>query len=182
LYFNVALIKCHTIKLRPFVLLLAFQFTGAYVRIASNFVMPHTFDSTSNNTTQQSKLPSYDGIGWSTVFPHIVSAETILFEFGNPKVTVHKCAETIQGRKLFKGGNYTGKLYLQKEALSVVPLCTGALERQKETKWPQLKICEGDFSDFYFFRVRHTPTPWLMRIWFTWISLTQIFKRFPFLI
>ena len=24
-----------------------------------------------------------------TVFPHIVSAETILFEFGNPKVTVH---------------------------------------------------------------------------------------------
>ena len=25
-----------------------------------------------------------------TVFPQIVSAETILFEFGNPKVTVHK--------------------------------------------------------------------------------------------
>ena len=23
-----------------------------------------------------------------------------------PNVTVHKCAETIQGRKLFKGGNY----------------------------------------------------------------------------
>jgi hypothetical protein len=32
--------------------------------------------------------------------------ETILFEFGNPKVTVHKCAETIQERILFKGGNY----------------------------------------------------------------------------
>ena len=28
------------------------------------------------------------------------------FEFGNPKVTVHKGKETIQGRKLFKGGNY----------------------------------------------------------------------------
>ena len=26
-----------------------------------------------------------------------------------PKVTVHKCAETIQGRKLFKGGNYMRK-------------------------------------------------------------------------
>jgi hypothetical protein len=25
------------------------------------------------------------------------------------KVTVHKCAETIQGRKLFKGGNYMRK-------------------------------------------------------------------------
>ena len=31
------------------------------------------------------------------------------FEFGNPKVTVYKCAETIQGRKLFKGGNYMRK-------------------------------------------------------------------------
>ena len=37
-----------------------------------------------------------------TIFPHIVFAETILFEFGNPKVTVHKCAETIQGRKLYE--------------------------------------------------------------------------------
>ena len=26
-----------------------------------------------------------------------------------PKVTVHKAAETIQGRKLFKGGNYMRK-------------------------------------------------------------------------
>ena len=52
-----------------------------------------------------------------TVFPHIVSAETILFlnleiqrsQYIRPKVTVHKCAETIQGRKLFKGGNYRRK-------------------------------------------------------------------------
>ena len=35
------------------------------------------------------------------------------FEFGNPKVTVHKCAETIQGRKLFKGGNYMRKYGIQ---------------------------------------------------------------------
>ena len=31
---------------------------------------------------------------------------TNFFEFGYPKVTVHKYAETIQGRKQFKGGNY----------------------------------------------------------------------------
>ena len=31
------------------------------------------------------------------------------FGFGNPKVTVHKGAETIQGRKLFKRGNYMRK-------------------------------------------------------------------------
>ena len=28
------------------------------------------------------------------------------FEFGNPKVTVHKCAETIQGRKLYEEIRY----------------------------------------------------------------------------
>ena len=47
-----------------------------------------------------------------TVFPHIVSTETLLFQRSQdirPKVTVHKCAETIQGRKLFKGGNYMRK-------------------------------------------------------------------------
>ena len=48
----------------------------------------------------------------ATVFPHIVSAETILF--GNPKVTVHKGAETIQGRKLLKGGNYMRKYGIPK--------------------------------------------------------------------
>ena len=30
-------------------------------------------------------------------------------QYIGPKVTVHKCAETIQGRKLFKGGNYIRK-------------------------------------------------------------------------
>ena len=30
-------------------------------------------------------------------------------QYIRPKVTVHKCAETIQGRKLFKGGNYRRK-------------------------------------------------------------------------
>ena len=30
-------------------------------------------------------------------------------QYIRPKVTVHKGAETIQGRKLFKGGNYMGK-------------------------------------------------------------------------
>ena len=50
---------------------------------------------------------------WNTVFPHIVSAETILFWLWPyvlwPLITVHKCAETIQGRKLIKGGNYMRK-------------------------------------------------------------------------
>ena len=49
----------------------------------------------------------------NTVFPHIVSAETILFWLWSyvlwPLMAVHKCAETIQGRKLFKGGNYMRK-------------------------------------------------------------------------
>jgi hypothetical protein len=30
-------------------------------------------------------------------------------QYIRPKVTLHKCAETIQGRKLFKGGNYSRK-------------------------------------------------------------------------
>ena len=46
---------------------------------------------------------------WNTVFPRIVSAETILFWIYPyelwPLITVHTGAETIQGRKLFKGGN-----------------------------------------------------------------------------
>ena len=52
-----------------------------------------------------------------TIFPHIVSAETTFFlhleiqrsQYISPKVTVHKGAETIQGRKLFKGRNYMRK-------------------------------------------------------------------------
>ena len=49
---------------------------------------------------------------------YVVSAETILFEFGNPKVTVnkakgHKGAATIQGSKLFKGGNYSREEIIQ---------------------------------------------------------------------
>ena len=51
------------------------------------------------------------------VFSHTVSVETFFFlnlevqrsQYIRPKVIVHKCAETIQGRKLFKGGNYTRK-------------------------------------------------------------------------
>jgi hypothetical protein len=48
-----------------------------------------------------------------TIFLHIVSKETILFWLWPyvlwPLITVHKCAETIQGRKLFNGGNYMKK-------------------------------------------------------------------------
>ena len=45
-----------------------------------------------------------------TVFPHIVSAETILFWIWPyvlwPLVTVHKCAETIQVQKLYEEIRY----------------------------------------------------------------------------
>jgi len=48
-----------------------------------------------------------------TIFSHIVSTETTFLhleiqrsQYISPKVIVHKGAETIQGRKLFKGGNY----------------------------------------------------------------------------
>ena len=39
----------------------------------------------------------------------LVSAEIQRSQYIRPKVTVHKCAETIQGRKLFKGVNYMRK-------------------------------------------------------------------------
>ena len=35
--------------------------------------------------------------------------EIQMSQYIRPKVTVHKGAETIQGRKLFKGGNYMRK-------------------------------------------------------------------------
>ena len=45
-----------------------------------------------------------------TKFPHIVSAETILFWIWlyvlRPLVIVHKCAEIIQGRKLYEEIRY----------------------------------------------------------------------------
>ena len=59
-----------------------------------------------------------------TVFPRIVSAETILFWIWPyvlwPLVTVHKSGETIQGRKLFKGGNYSRKYGIS------YPLCVSS--------------------------------------------------------
>ena len=57
----------------------------------------------------------------TTIFLRIVSAETILFWILPyvlwPLITVHKCAETIQGRKLFKGGNYMRKYGILKADL-----------------------------------------------------------------
>ena len=50
----------------------------------------------------------------STAFPHIVSAETFLFWLWPyvlwPLISVHKCAETIQGRKLYEEMRYFLKL------------------------------------------------------------------------
>ena len=55
-----------------------------------------------------------------TVFPHIVYAETFLFlnleiqrsQYIRPKVTVHKCSETIQGRKLYEEIRNLGDMLL----------------------------------------------------------------------
>ena len=56
-------------------------------------------------------------IFWYTVFPHIVSAETILFWLWPyvlwPLVTVHKSAETIQGRKLYEEIRYVKHTFSQ---------------------------------------------------------------------
>jgi hypothetical protein len=40
-------------------------------------------------------------------------------QYIRPKVTVHKCAETIQGRKLFKGGNYSREETIQGNTVSI---------------------------------------------------------------
>ena len=40
-------------------------------------------------------------------------------QYIRPKVTVHKGAETIQGRKLFKGGNYMRKDGSEKIMISI---------------------------------------------------------------
>ena len=59
---------------------------------------------------------SFKQINLITVFPHIVSGNYSFLNLESQrshhirlKVTVHKGAETIQGRKLFKGGNYMRK-------------------------------------------------------------------------
>ena len=56
-----------------------------------------------------------------------------LFFFKNPKVTVNKGAETIQGRKLFKGGNYMRKYGMWKMFMSqnVHILDTNVFGRQR---------------------------------------------------
>ena len=57
--------------------------------------------------------PNLRVINLTTVFPHIVSAETILFWLWPyvlwPLISVHKCAETIQGRKLYEEIRYVIK-------------------------------------------------------------------------
>ena len=60
---------------------------------------------------------SYMGIA-DTLFPHIVSAEKFFFEFVNPNVTVHKCAETIQWRKLYEEIRYMVCNWVQKNLRS----------------------------------------------------------------
>ena len=53
------------------------------------------------------------------------------FGFVNPKVTVHKCAETIQGRKLSKGENYMRKYVIYNQLI--------IQELQSTKNWLKLK-------------------------------------------
>ena len=61
----------------------------------------------------------------STLFPH---GNYSFLIFGIPKVRVHKCVESIQGRKLFKGENYSRamrkycKYFLRRDSLGKCPL------------------------------------------------------------
>ena len=64
-------------------------------------------------------IPSFSA--WCTDFKYRISSYSFHVNYSylnleiqrsqyiRPKVTVHKCAETIQWRKLFKGGNYMRK-------------------------------------------------------------------------
>ena len=85
------------------------------LRFVTNFWQwtPFCKDGSPNTVGNFSKKSNFSMRKPYTVFPRIVSAETILFWIWPyvlwPLVTVHKSVETIQGRKLFKGGNYSRK-------------------------------------------------------------------------
>ena len=61
-----------------------------------------TSDSMYVKKSQNYRISSYSFRG-NYSFLHL---EIQRSQYIKPKVTVHKCAETIQGDKLFKGGNY----------------------------------------------------------------------------
>ena len=65
------------------------------------------------------------------------------FEFGNPKVTVYKCAETIQGRKLYEEIHYT---LTQKSEVRSNSLMSSLFYLQKH--WFCFHLL---FNYFYFF-------------------------------
>ena len=109
-----------------------------------------------------------------TVFPHIVSAETILFWLWPyvlwPLISVHKCAETIQGRKLFKGGNYMRKYGFPHSELTCSHLesCSSgsiwALEGTELMRkcWISLKIILGTmYSATHMSSAGGSAGPWL---------------------
>ena len=109
-----------------------------------------------------------------TVFPHIVSAETILFWLWPyvlwPLISVHKCAETIQGGKLFKGGNYMRKYGFPHSELTCSHLesCSSgsiwALEGTELMRkcWISLKIILGTmYSATHINSAGGSAGPWL---------------------
>ena len=58
-----------------------------------------------NNLTFTYRISSYSFLGNYSV----LNLETQRSQYIRPKATVHKGAETIQGRKIYKGGKYMRK-------------------------------------------------------------------------
>ena len=91
-----------------------------------------------------------------TVFPPIVSGATILFWIWPyvlwPKVTVYKSAQTIQGRKLFKGGNYSREETIQGRKLSAEIRYYKIVLKLTIKEWPEsYSRWGGTFKIRFFF-------------------------------
>ena len=100
----------------------------------------------------------------NTVFPHIDSAETILFWLWPyvlwPLISVHKCAETIQGQKLYEEIRYLFFSYLIATKSSTYNLSTYQLRSLFRKKENLKSLKEMDFVQW---QCRHGLEKWWRR-------------------
>ena len=99
------------LKFNKFKVIVQTRMMSNWQKLGTTFSQKQTFFC---KLSEKVKISNPSGISekersrkkWDTIFPHIVSAETILFWIWPyvlwPLITVHKCAETIQGRKLYE--------------------------------------------------------------------------------
>ena len=73
---------------------------------------PHTDQKTMKNIYRSSSYSFRSNYSF-------LNLEILRSQYIGPKVIVHKCAENIQGRKLFKGGNYMMKYGIPYTACTV---------------------------------------------------------------